>query len=49
MARMWSFMERPFRRPSTTPFLSGDYTFVHAYDDEQVIAGQGTVCLEIIR
>jgi threonine dehydratase len=23
------------------------YTFVHAYDDEQVIAGQGTVCLEI--
>ncbi len=25
----------------------GDYTFVHAYDDEQVIAGQGTVCLEI--
>src|SRR5271157_3014647 len=24
-----------------------DYTFVHAYDDEQVIAGQGTVCLEI--
>jgi threonine dehydratase len=24
-----------------------DYTFVHAYDDEQVIAGQGTLCLEI--
>jgi threonine dehydratase len=24
-----------------------DYTFVHAYDDEQVITGQGTLCLEI--
>jgi len=23
------------------------YTFIHAYDDEQVIAGQGTICLEI--
>ncbi len=25
-----------------------DYAFVHAYDDEQVIAGQGTLCLEVV-
>ncbi|MGD0229089.1 MAG: threonine ammonia-lyase [Syntrophorhabdales bacterium] len=25
-----------------------DYTFIHAYDDDEVIAGQGTLCLEIV-
>ena len=43
-----SFTEKTFSEALSHALSQKDYYFIHAFDDEKVIAGQGTIGIEII-